>query len=161
MGILFAGFASEFSHNERIFRDYRGCSGIPFFVPYIEIINIYILYFSIIIERRYVKCPSQINKKQVVVIIVKYSSLLCLGTFLSPLRHCFDSAGIVTLSKGENLSQRKSESLVEYLGRFRHTGEKLSLCNFGAVVCDSYFPGAGGCCSAGSLPSPPPPSFSV
>ena len=52
-----------------ILRDYRGCSGIPFFVPYIEIINIYILLFTKIIERRYAKYSSQINKKQAVVIL--------------------------------------------------------------------------------------------
>ena len=78
--------------------------------------------------------------------IVKYSSLLCFKAFLSSLSYHFDSAGIVTLLKGENRSQRKSESLVEYLGRFRHTGGKLSLCNFGVVVGDSYFPGADGYC---------------
>ena len=104
-------------------------------MPYIEIINIYILYFSIIIEIRYAKCPSQIDKKRAVVIIVKYSSLLCFIAFLSPLGYCFDSVGIVTLLKGENRSQRKYESLDEYLGRFRHTGENLPLCNFGVVVC--------------------------
>ena len=42
--------------------------------------------------------------------------------FLSSLSHCFDSAGIVILLKGENRSQRKSESQDEYLDRFRHTG---------------------------------------
>ena len=79
---------------------------------------------------------------------------------LSPLSHYFDSAGIVVLSKGKNRPQRKYESLVEYLDRFRHTGGKLPLCNFRLVVCDSYFPGADGCCSAHGLPSPPPLSFS-
>ena len=67
MGTRYGECASEFSHNERIFRDYRGCSGIAFFVPYIEIINIYILLFTKIIEKRYAKYPSQIDKKQVVV----------------------------------------------------------------------------------------------
>ena len=67
--------------------------------------------------------------------IVKYLSLLYLGTFLSPLRHCFNSAGTITLSKGENRSQRKSESLDEYLRRFRQAGGNLPLCNFEVVVC--------------------------
>ena len=71
--------------------------------------------------------------------------------FLSSLSHCFGSMGMITPPRGENRSQRKSESLDEYLGRFRHTGGKLPLCNFRLVVCDSYFPGADGCCSAGSL----------
>ena len=83
--------------------------------------------------------------------IVKYLSLLCFKAFLSPLSHYFDSAGIVTLSKGENRSRRKYESLDEHLDRFRHTGEKLSLCNFGVVVGDSYFPWTDGCCSAHGL----------
>ena len=84
---------------------------------------------------------------------------MCFGMFLSPLSHYFDSAGIVTLLKGENLSQRKSESLDGYLDRFRHTGCRLPLCNFRIVVGDSHFPRADGCCSAHGLPSPPPPSF--
>lgn len=33
---------------------------------------------------------------------VKSLSLLCLETFLSPLSHYFDSAGIVTPPRGEN-----------------------------------------------------------
>ena len=61
--------------------------------------------------------------------------------FLSPLSHYFDSVGIVTPSKGENRSQRKSESLDGYLDRFRHTGCRLPLCNFRLVVGGSYFPG--------------------
>ena len=91
-------------------------------MPYIEIINIYILIFTKIIERRYAKCPSQINKKTSCCNIVKYSSLLCFKAFLSPLSRHFDSAGVVTPPKRENRLQRKSESLDEYLGRFRHTG---------------------------------------
>ena len=90
-------------------------------MSYIEIINIYILLFTKIIERRYAKYPSQIDKKQAIVNIVKYSSLLCFIAFLSPLNHCFDSAGIVAPPKEENRSQRKSESLGGYLGRFIHT----------------------------------------
>ena len=74
--------------------------------------------------------------------IVKYSSLLCFKAFLSSLSYHFDSAGIVTLLKGENRSQRKSESLVEYLGRFRHTGDMLPLCNFrGGRLRLLFFPG--------------------
>ena len=72
--------------------------------------------------------------------IVKYLSLLCFKAFLSSLSYHFDSAGIVTLLKGENRSQRKSESLDEHLDVFRHAGCRLPLCNFGVVVCDSYFP---------------------
>ena len=120
-------------------------------MPFIEIINIYILLFSIIIEIRYAKCHSQINKKQAVVIIVKYSSLQCFAVFLSPLSHYFDSVGMITPPKGENRSQRKYESLGEYLDVFRHAGCRLPLCNFRLVVCDSYFPGADGCCSAHGL----------
>ena len=104
-------------------------------MPYSEIINIYVLIFTKIIERRYAKCPSQINKKTSCCNIVKYSSLLCFKAFLSPLSHCFDSAGVVTPPKRENRLQRKSESLDEYLGRFRHTGGRLPLCNFRLVVC--------------------------
>ena len=73
--------------------------------------------------------------------IVKYSSLLYLGTFLSPLSHCFGSAGIVTPPRGGNRPQRKYESLDEYLDGFRHTGGKRPLCNFRIVVGGSYFPG--------------------
>ena len=68
--------------------------------------------------------------------------------------------GYYPLQGEENRPQRKSESQDEYLGRFRHTGGRLPLCNFGADVGDSYFPGADGCCSAHGLPSPPPLSFS-
>ena len=102
----------------------------------------------------------RLTKNQAVVNIVKYSSLLCFGTFLSPLRRFFDSVGMITPPKGENRSRRKYESLGGHLGRFRHTDGKQPLCNFRLVVCDSYFPGADGCCSAHGLPSPPPLSFS-
>ena len=40
-----------------------GAVASPFFVSYIEIINIYILLFTEIIERRYAKYSSQIDKK--------------------------------------------------------------------------------------------------
>ena len=83
--------------------------------------------------------------------IVKYLSLLYFGTFLSPLSYHFDSAGIVTLLKGENRSQRKSESLDEYLGRFKHT---VVICRFAILertLATLTFPGADGCCSAHSL----------
>ena len=159
MGTRCAGSASEFSLKEQILRDYRGCSGIPFFVPYIEIINIYILLFTKIIEKRYAKYSSQIDKKRAVVLIVKYSSLLCFGTFLSPLSHCFDSTGIVTPPKGENRPRRKSDSLDEYLGRFRHTDGKQPLCNFGLVVGGSYFPWGRRFLFSRQSFSPPPPSF--
>ena len=105
-------------------------SGIPFFMPFIEIINIYILLF--LQNNRETLCLIFFADKQKTNYckIVKSLSLLCLGTFLSPLSHYFDSAGIVTPPRGENRSQRKSESLDEYLGRFRHTGDMLPLCNF-------------------------------
>ena len=84
--------------------------------------------------------------------IVKYLSLLCFKAFLSPLSHYFDSAGIVTLSKGENRSRRKYESLDEYWGRFRHAGGRLLLCDFRLIVCGSYFPRGRRFCSAHGLP---------
>ena len=66
--------------------------------------------------------------------IVKYLSLLYLGTFLSPLRHCFNSAGMITPPKGENRPRRKYESMDGYLDRFRHTGKNLPLCTFGVPL---------------------------
>ena len=64
MGTRCEGCASEFFFIKKlILRDYRGCRGIPFFCVFMEIINIYILLFAKIIERRYAKCHSQINKK--------------------------------------------------------------------------------------------------
>ena len=56
------GVRVNFLITDLILRDYRGCSGIPFFVPYIEIINIYILLFTKIIDKRYAKFSSQ-NRK--------------------------------------------------------------------------------------------------
>ena len=83
--------------------------------------------------------------------IVKYSSLLCFGTFSSSLSRYFDSAGMITPPRGGNRPQRKYESLDEYLDGFRHTGGKRPLCNFRIVVGGSYFPKADGCCSAHGL----------
>ena len=112
------------------------------------------------IERRYAKCSSQIDKKPS---CCKYCKIFIITLFcrvFSPLSHCFNSAGIVTPPKGENRPQRKSESLDEYLGRFKHT---VVICRF-AIFDWSFvtliFPEADGCCSAHGLPSPPPPSFS-
>ena len=143
-----------------ILRDYRGCSCTPFFVPYIEIINIYILLFIKIIERHYAKYSLQINTKPSSCNIVKYSSLLCFKAFLSSLSYHFDSAGIVTLLKGENRSQQKSESLDEYLGRFRHKGCKLPLYIFVVVVGGSYFSWGRRFLFSRQSFSPPSPPFS-
>ena len=66
---------------------------------------------------------------------------------------------MITPPKGENRSQRKSESPDGYLDRFRHTGGKLPLCNLGVVVCDSYFPRGKRLLFSRQSFSPPPPSF--
>ena len=88
----------------------------------------------------------RLTKKTSCCKIVKYSSLLCSAVFLSPLSHYFDSAGIVTLSKGENRPQRKYESLVEYLDRFRHAGGRLRFAILGCSFAALIFPVADGYC---------------
>ena len=91
--------------------------------------------------------------------IVKYSSLLCFKAFLSSLSYHFDSAGIVTLLKGENRSQRKSESLVEYLEDLDIRVICYRFAIFGVAVCDSYFSRGRRLLPPRSPFSPPPPSF--
>ena len=115
-------------------------------MPYIEIINIYILIFTKIIERRYAKCPSQINKKTSCCNIVKYSSLLCFKAFLSPLSHYFDSAGIVH-SRREKIAHSENlkvwTSIWTYLD-MRVVGFRFAILGWSFVTL--IFPRADGCC---------------
>ena len=128
-------------------------------MPYIEIINIYILIFTKIIERRYAKCPSQINKKTSCCNIVKYSSLLCFKAFLSPLSHCFDSAGVVPLQR-EKIAY--NENLKVWTSIW--AGLDIRVVSYRFAIFDwslatLIFLWADGFCSAHGLPSPPLPSF--
>ena len=91
--------------------------------------------------------------------IVKYSSLLCFKAFLSSLSYHFDSAGIVTLLKGENRSQRKSESLVDIWEDLDIRVICYRFAIFGVAVCDSYFSRGRRLLPPRSPFSPPPPSF--
>ena len=91
--------------------------------------------------------------------IVKYSSLLYLGTFLSPLSHYFDSSSVVILLKEENRSQRKSESLVDIWEDLDIRVICYRFAIFGVAVCDSYFSRGRRLLPPRSPFSPPPPSF--
>ena len=84
---------------------------------------------------------------------------MCFGMFLSPLSHYFDSAGIVVLSKGENRPQRKYESLVEYLDRFRHVGGRLRFAILEWSLAALIFLRGRRLLFRRQSFSPPPPSF--